>query len=178
MFGASLPVPLRVVATGALTMILFAVALAGCSNYSFSSAVKTHVSTVAIPLLTNQTLEYGVDQGVTDALVNEFTNDNALRVVREEEADSIIRGAVVLYERPVISYDASGNPNEYKVRVVADLTYEDLTKNEIVWQGEVEGWAVFTISGAGGDLTSEQEAQQYAYVKLAQDVLAKTVQGW
>jgi hypothetical protein len=163
---------------GSVVVVLCAVTLAGCSHYSFSGAIKTHISTVAIPILANETLEYGVEQGVTDALIAEFTDDNALRVVPQQEADSIIRGAVVLYERPVMSYDAAGNPNEYKVRVVANLTYEDLTKNEIVWEGEVEGWAVYSLSGAGGALSSEDEAQQYAYQKLAQDVLAKTVQGW
>jgi hypothetical protein len=153
-------------------------ALAGCSHYSFSSAVKTHISTIAVPVLVNETLEYGAEQGVTDALISEFTDDNALRVVREEEADSILRGAVVLYERPVISYDASGNPREYKVRVVARLSYEDLTRNEVVWEDEIEGWAVYSELGEGGDLSTEEEARDYAFEKLAQDVLSKTVQGW
>jgi len=151
---------------------------AGCSHYGFSSSVKTHISTIAVPVLLNETLEYGVEQGVTDAIIAEFTEDNALSVVGEEAADSILRGAVVLYERPVMSYDAAGNPTEYKVRVVARLSYEDLTKNEIVWEEEVEGWAVYSEAGEGGDLTTEEGARAYAFVKLAQDVLSKTVQGW
>ena len=150
----------------------------GCSHYGFSSAVKTHISTIAVPVLLNETLEYGAEQGVTDAIVAQFTEDNTLRVVGEEEADSILRGAVVLYERPVISYDASGNPKEYKVRVVAKLSYEDLTKNEVVWEEEVEGWAVYSDTAAGGYEATEEEAREYAFVKLAQDVLSKTVQGW
>lgn len=151
---------------------------AGCSHYGFSSAVKTHISTIAVPVLLNETLEYGAEQGVTDAIINEFTEDNALRVVGEEEADSILRGAIVLYERPVMSYDASGDPKEYKVRVVAKLSYEDLTKNEVVWEEEVEGWAVYSDTEAGGYKATEEEARKYAFVKLAQDVLSKTVQGW
>jgi len=151
---------------------------AGCSHYSFSSALKTHISTIAVPVLLNETLEYGAAQGVTDALITEFTEDNALRVVGEEEADSILRGAVVLYERLVMSYDASGNPTEYKVRVVAGLSYEDLTKSEVVWEEDVEGWSVYSEVGEGGGLTTEEEAREYAFEKLAQDVLSKTVQGW
>ena len=151
---------------------------AGCSHYGFSSSVKTHISTIAVPVLLNETLEYGVEQGVTDAIIAEFTEDNTLRVVREEETDSILRGAVVLYERPVMSYDAAGNPKEYKVRIVAKLSYEDLTKNEIVWEKEIEGWAVYSDTAAGGYEATEEEAREYAFVKLAQDVLSKTVQGW
>ena len=164
-------------AAAALVAALLLVA-SGCSHYSFSSAVKTHISSIAVPVLVNETLEYGAEQGVTDAIITEFTEDNAMRVVAEGEADSILRGAVVVYERPVISYDAAGNPKEYRVRVVASLTYEDLTKNEIVWEEDVEGWAVYSELGEGGDLTTEEEAREYAFEKLAQDVLSKTVQGW
>ncbi len=168
----------RLATAAALAVAATALVLTGCSHYSFSSAVKTHISTIAVPVLVNETLEFGAEQGVTDALVKEFTDDNALRVVREEEADSILRGAVVLYERPVISYDASGNPKQYKVRVVARLSYEDLTRNEVVWEDEIEGWAVYSEVGEGGDLSTEEEARDYAFEKLAQDVLSKTVQGW
>jgi len=157
---------------------LAVIGAAGCSHYGFSSAVKTHISTIAVPVLLNETLEYGAEQGVTDAIIAQFTEDNTLRVVREEEADSILRGAIVLYERPVMSYDASGNPKEYKVRVVAKLSYEDLTKNEVVWEEEVKGWAVYSDTAAGGYEATEEEAREYAFVKLAQDVLSKTVQGW
>lgn len=168
----------RFAAATAWAVVVCSLVLAGCSHYSFSSAVKTHISSIAIPVLVNETLEFGAEQGVTDALIKEFTDDNALRVVREDEADSILRGAVVLYERPVISYDASGNPKEYKVRVVARLSYEDLTRNEVVWEGEIDGWGVYSEVGEGGDLSTEEEARDYAFEKLAQDVLSKTVQGW
>ena len=158
------------------TLVLMAVS--GCAHYGFSPAARTHMSTVAIPILVNETLEYGAEQGLTDAIISEFTNDNTLRVVGELDADSIIRGTVAIYERPVISYDASGNPREYKVRVVAHLSYEDLTRNETVWEDDVEGWAVYSPAGETGELTSEEEARTVAFEKLAQDVLAKTVQGW
>lgn len=164
--------------TRALACAAILLAAGGCSHYSFSPAVKTHIATVAVPILVNETLEYGAEQGLTDAIITELTNDNTLRVVGEAEADAIIRGTVIVYERPVISYDASGNPREYKVRVVAHLSYEDLTKNETVWEEDVEGWAVYSVSDGGGELTTEEDARAVAFEKLAQDVLSKTVQGW
>jgi hypothetical protein len=163
----------------AVLALATALALPGCSHYSFSSSsMKSGVSTIAVPVLANETLEYGAEQDLTDAIINEFTQDNALRVVGEDEAASILRGAVVLYERPVISYDASGNPREYKVRVVARLSYENLSNNSVVWEDEIEGWAVYSDVAASGELTSEDEARASAFEKLAQDVLSKTVQGW
>jgi hypothetical protein len=161
-----------------LVAVIAALLAAGCSHYGFSASVRTHIRSIAIPILANETLEYGAEQDLTDALINEFTNDNTLRVVGADEADSILRGAVVLYERPVVAYDAGGNPIEYKVRVVARLSYEDLTKNAVVWEGDVEGWALYSAAGGVGDFTTEAEARSAAFQQIAQDVLSKTVQGW
>ena len=158
--------------------VLVAAALSGCSHYGFSASMKTHISSVAIPVLENETVEFAVGQGLTDALIEGFSDDNSLRVVGEDDAESILRGTIVRYSRPVLSYDAGGNPREYKVNVVARLSYEDLTNNAVVWEDEVTGWAVYSVGGEDGELTTEEEAQERAFAKLAQDVLSRTVQAW
>ncbi len=162
-------------AAGLLVAVLLA---AGCSHYGFSSSGGSDFSTIAVPILENETLEYGASVGITDALIEQFTTDNTLRVVGQDEAESILRGTVVLYERPVMSYDAGGNPLEYKVRVVARLAYEDVGQGSTIWEEDVEGWAVYSPGETAAELTTEEEAQVRAYEKLAEDVLSKTVQGW
>ena len=85
---------------------------AGCGYYSFSPAVqKGGIGTVAIPVLGNESLEYGIETDVTEALNETFTEDGGLRVVAEDEADALLRGAVGLYERAVMSDDAEGGPS-------------------------------------------------------------------
>ncbi len=134
-------------------------AAAGCSHYSFSPSLRTGPRTVAVPVLGNDTIEYGAEQGVTDAIITTLTDDNSMRVVPEAEAEAIIRGRVTAYERPVFSYDAAGNPREYKVRVAAELTYEDRRTSAVIWEGTVEGWGVYAVSGEGGTPTTEEEAR-------------------
>jgi hypothetical protein len=169
---------------GSLTLLVIAAAVLcqSCGHYSFSSTGgrggKGGLATIAIPILVNETLEYGVEQQLTDALIEEFTADNSLRVVSEDEAESILRGTVVSYERPVASYDAGGSPKEYRVRVVAKLSYENTSTKDVIWEDEIEGWAIYSVTDGGGDLASEDDAKAVAFEKLAQDVLAKTVQGW
>jgi len=154
------------------------VALAGCGYYSFSpTAQKGGDTSVAVPVLENETLEFGIESDVTDALIDVFTEEGALRVVSEAEADALVRGAVTLYDRSVMSYDADGNPREYKVRVVADLAYETVASREVIWEGTAEGWAVYSTSGENEN-TTEEQARDEALEKLADDVLSKTVQGW
>jgi hypothetical protein len=160
------------------TLTVLLLALPGCAHYGFSASMRTHITTIAVPILVNETLEYGAEQDVTDAIIQEFTRDGTLRVVGEGDADSILRGSVVVYEDRVFSYDAGGNPRDYKLRAVARLKYEDLTESRAVWEGDVEGWAVYTPGDAQSDITTSDDARKAAFQKLAQDVLAKTVQGW
>ncbi len=162
----------------AVAVALVAAGLSACAHYGFSPSVRTHLSTIAIPILVNETLEFGAEQDLTDAIIDEFSNDGSLRVVGEEDADSVLRGTVVLYERPVMSYDSGGNPREYKVRVVARLSYEDLKRKETAWDESIEGWAVYSVADGDAEHTTEEDARAAAFGKLAQDVLAKTVQGW
>ncbi len=159
-------------------VMMVALVLTGCSHYGFSASVKTHISSVAIPVLENETVEFAIGQELTDALIEGFSDDSSLRVVGEDEAESILRGTVVRYSRPVLSYDAGGSPREYKVSVVAKLSYEDLTNGTVVWEDEITGWAVYSASGESGELATEEEAQERALEKLAQDVLSRTVQAW
>jgi len=161
-----------------LCIVLAVVATSGCGYYSFSPTVqKGGVGSLAIPSLGNETLEYGIETDITDALIDTMTEDGGLRVVGETEADALLRGTVTLYERSVMSYDSGGDPREYKVRILADLTYEAVASREVIWEGRAEGWAVYAPSG-DGEFSTEEEARAEAVSKLAEDVLSKTVQGW
>jgi hypothetical protein len=160
----------------AVTLLLLG--LAGCGYYSFSPSLqKGGAGSVAIPVLENETLEYGIETDVTETLIDVFTENGGLRVVGEGQADALMRGAVSLYERTVMSYDAQGDPREYKVRIVADLVYETISSREVIWEGAAEGWAVYSTGGESEN-TTEDEARAEALEKLADDVLSKTVQGW
>jgi hypothetical protein len=161
-----------------LPFVLLALVVSGCSHYGFSQSVKGDVSSIAVPILANETLEFGAEQDLTDAIIREFQNDNTLRVLGGDEAESILRGTVILYQRPVMSYDAAGNPIEYKVRTIARFSYVNLRKNEIIWEGDVEGWAAYSVGGVSSEFATEGEARAAAFVLLARDVLSKTVQGW
>ena len=161
----------------ALAALVLVLSLAGCGYYSFSPSLqKGGVGTVAVPVLENETLEYGIETEITEVL-NDVLTEGGLRVVGEDEADALLRGAVTLYERSVMSYDAGGDPREYKVRILADLAYEVISSREMIWEGTAEGWAVYSTAG-DGEFNSEEEARDDAIEKLADDVLSKTVQGW
>ena len=98
--------------------------LAGCGFYSLAGSIPSHIKSIAIPLLDNQTAEYGITEGITDNLLEKFTEANILRVVDEDNADSILRGIIKKVEEYSIKYKTP-DPSVV-LRVDQRLSVQDL----------------------------------------------------
>jgi hypothetical protein len=57
-----------------------ALAAGGCSYSPSPSLFPTHLKTLAVPILKNETTEPNLEQEVTQAIVDRFVQDNKLRV--------------------------------------------------------------------------------------------------
>jgi hypothetical protein len=141
-----------------------------------SVSLPSHLETVAVPLFANETMEYGVDQTLTDAVVTEFIDDNSLRVVDAKVADSVVEGTILSYEEDVYGYDQDGNVREYRVQFNARVLFRDVEKDEISWEEQMVGWSTYAVSG--DETKTEQEAQEEALTKLAEDIVSRAVKGW
>ncbi len=158
---------------------LLCLALISC-GYSFSARTNPHIKTIAVPIFQNKTLEKGVEQRLADGVADAFLEDKSLRVVEEKDADSVILGTIERYDRSPYSYDKSQAVQEYKVEFVLRVSYEDRTKNKVVWEETaLRPWGTYSVSSAlAGGIEEEIVAQDRAIEKAAQDILIKTVRGW
>jgi hypothetical protein len=152
--------------------------VSGC--YSFSARTARHVNSIAIPFLENQTVQYGLSEKVTDALIAAFIEDNQLRMVPEGQGDSILEGEVVGYRRVPQVYRANESVQLFRVYITVSLTYQDLVKGQMVWEDVgMEDWGEYSLSGEGAEgRTTEEEAQDAAVEKLVRRVLTRTVESW
>ena len=82
--------------------------------------------------MTNQTLEAGIENTFTKALVREFNLDSRLPVVQEKRADSILRGSIQNFTISSVSYDASGLALEYRAEVSMGLTLQRLDTGDLI----------------------------------------------
>ena len=117
----------------ALALLLLA---AGCSYYSFSGALPAHLKTVAVPLFGNEeqrVLIYGVEESLTDAVIEAFVKDGNLKVVDRMRADSRISGRIVEIREEPFTYTADEQAKQWKVRVFVAVAYEDVRKKETRW---------------------------------------------
>lgn len=159
-----------------LALLVF---FAGC-GYSLSSRTNPHIQTIAVPIFENATLEKGLEQSLADRITDAFLADKKLRVVKEKDADSVIKGTIDRYERTPFSYDKNQNVQEYKVQLALHVLFEDRKKNRVVWEEKALGaWGTYSVSAElPAGIEEERVAQERAFDKAAQEILIKTVQGW
>jgi len=172
-----------------LALVLPFLTAGGCGYYSTSATGGTNLKSIAVPLFANQTLEHGLEETVTRAVVDAFVADNHLAVVAEPEAESILWGTIVDYRRIPFSFDAQGTVTEYKLEIVTRVEYEDRKSTKTLWSDDdLSAWATYTLDPsaiAASDATqteeastSEDGARETAVDKLARELVAKTVGGW
>ena len=161
---------------GVFLLLLLAGFAAGCWYYSTSgSLLPSHIKTVAVPLLGNETTwEYGIKEKLTDAIIDAFTRDNTLRVESERNADSILRASIVSIQEIPFTYDQHEQVQEYKMQMYLRIHFEDVSKKKVLWEEEaMEGWGTYS--------TEDEEWEdgiERAIEKLASDIVNKTVAGW
>ena len=113
-------------------LVALASVLGGC-GYSFHGTLPAHVKTVAVPIFVNRTQQPAVEGVITRAIVDAFATNGRLRVVRTEDADSILEGEVLQYNVNAIAVDPSLNVQQYRLGVTLNLRMRDLRLNKLLF---------------------------------------------
>ena len=160
----------------ALSLVLLAVALAGC-GYSFRGNLPDHIKTVAVPVFTNQTSEPAVERLLTSAVVQAFASNGRLRVVKPEDADAILDGEVVGYSVQSIAFDNQANVRQYRLQVTMNLKLRDVRRNTVLFdQQGLREKADFQVLGAVSQtIGAEEGAVRTAATEIGRSIVSLTV---
>jgi len=143
----------------------------GCGIYSFSgSNLPSHIKTVAVPLFENETPEFGIDQELTDGVIEKITHDNTLKITQNRSADSIIKGKILRVVDRAGQYNKDEKASSFRVTITVDVSFVDLKKRKTIWQATWSQWGDYT--------DNRDEGIREAIDKLSVDILNKTVSGW
>ena len=170
---------------------LGALAASGAAcGYSFSgTSLPAHIKSIAIPVFQNESLDATIASEATRGITESFVADSRLKLAREGNADCVLEGKVVGYERNVYSYSAAQEPEAYIVVVRIAVVLKDRVKNRDLWSDEgLTATATFPAvpgesasagtSGGEGPPQDEEDARAAAIRNLAQDILARTLEQW
>jgi hypothetical protein len=146
-----------------------------CGIYSFSGSLAPHLKTVAVPLFDNRTVEYGIAEDLTDTVINEFTQDNSLKISERGDADVLIEGSIVRVEDRAGAFNSEEQVQDIKIYVTAKVKATDQVKKTVLWDERLTQWGTFDPSG-GPD--ARTDAIHEALDKISKEILNKTVSGW
>jgi outer membrane lipopolysaccharide assembly protein LptE/RlpB len=161
---------------GALALGLLATALAGC-GYSFRGTLPEHIQTVAVPLFANKTGEPRVESLLTSAVVEAFSTNGRLRVVKREDADAILEGELVGYSLLSISYDSQANVRQYRLLLTMNLKLLDLRRSAVLFEehGLREKADFQVMSAVSQTISVEETAVRTAAMEIARAIVSLTV---
>ncbi len=157
---------------GAAVLVL-ACTLTGC-GYSFHGTLPDHVKTIAVPIFINRTQQPAVEGVITRAIVDAFATNGRLRVVRLEDADSVLEGEVLQYTVGAIAVDPSLNVQQYRLGVTLNLRMRDVRLNTLLFeQASFSEQADFLVAGSVAQtLSIEAGALQQAATQIARSVVS------
>lgn len=162
----------------ALTLIVAVIGVGGCGVYSASSGrVEEARKRVAVEYLENRTAEADLGINVSEGIIEAIQDDNTLKVVSTEAADSIIDGAVTGYRLRRMAVSPELQVEEYQVQMVVELTFRIKATGDAVFEKRrFTGVGNYYLDDPNG--SSELTARDDAIVEIVRDVLAQVVEDW
>jgi hypothetical protein len=169
-----------------IVIIIFITALinlAACS-YSFNGAsIPPHIKTIAIPLLQDKSGsgEFDLGNNLTTLLIQQFIDDNSLRVSDRLKSDSILEGSIVsLNDAPAVVSGGQANTtvSTRRITISVHVVYKDLVKKQTVLETNFTNYSDYNSSGISDITTGRKTAISKALSLISEDIVLGVVSNW
>ena len=171
-------------------LVFLSVATVGC-GYSTGSLLPSRLKTIYVDNFKNridigqevtESSRYtlyrpGLENDVTNAVINRFVFDGNLKIAKKENADLMLKGDLVEYRQEALRYDAADNVEEYRIKIAVNIELVDMAANESSWE-EVGYIGEKTYKTTGRFVVSEDVAREEAIEDLARRIVERTVENW
>ena len=168
-------------------LILAGVAFTNGCGYTTNSTLPGNLKTIYIDRLVNEVSYTSsgsrdvyfplLEVDARNAIIDRFQFDGNLTLTDTDNADLVLKGKLIDYERQGLRFSDDDTVEEYRIYVVVSLEMWDMSKGELKWsEPRFVGEATYFISGP--EATSEESAVQEALKDLARRVVERTVEDW
>ena len=164
-------------AFGIIVVVLATVLGAGCT-YSFKGgSVPSHLKTLAITIVQDQS-GYGdprLRDQFTTVLIDRFTNDNTMTLVDQTGADATLETVITNVREDAVSVAPGEEVRQRRMTVAARASFRDNTLKKTLWEKTFSQYGDFP-SGGGPSLRDAGVLETIQ--KITEDILNETVAGW
>ena len=151
----------------------------GCAGYRLGSMLPDDIKTVHVPTIINKTSEPQVEADITQALIQDIQRDGSLRVVNQDQADTVLVVTLRNYTLEPVAYrtDQRTSAREYRIVLNASILMTRRGTGAVVVEApSVRGEFVFPVAG---DLSSSKlRGLPQAAEDLAHNIVEKVVEVW
>jgi hypothetical protein len=168
--------------TPSLVLLLLAAGLGGgaCAYTTSVASLPAHLKTIAIPVFENATNEYTLENDITEAVIQRFVQDNHLRIVDERSANAVLKGRIIMYKNSVFGISPQNLAQEYRVTIAVSVVFKDQVKNRELWHDDnlIKTANYYVQNVPGQAASTELDGRKNAILKIADEILTRSVQGW
>lgn len=143
--------------------------------------LPSYIKKVYVRPVVNNTNQYGLEDKLTKAIIDEFMSDGRLSLMsNENEADGVLVCEIKRYVLQPLTYDANMVTEQYKLWILVNAYFIDKHENITLWvEPNMEGIQIYADAvkvGFGG--MTEEQARENIYIKLSRDIVRRTISGF
>jgi hypothetical protein len=159
--------------------LLSAALLSGCAGYKLGAVHQNDCRSVAVPMFRNRTIKPQLEAQVTNAIIKRLQTDGSLAVKSVDDADVIVRGEIIAYDRATLRGQRLDTtvPSELRLSIQARIEAYDRVTGAIVLPATVLTGSAETFMGADQQ-TAEQQALPLIADDLARRAASLLVENW
>ena len=157
------------------TCVLVLLALITGCGYTTKSLINRNINSIFIPIFGNYTFRSGLEFDLTTALKDEIMSKTKLRIVRKDNADTILTGKIVTVTEGVITSNARDNIIENQVTISVNIALMDRrTGRELISIDGLNNKAEYIVTRGENIKTATQEC----LAGLAEKIVYQLEEKW
>ena len=134
------------------------------------------INSITIPTVRNQTTQYGIEDYLTNRIIQQFIGDGRLNVLAED-GQLILRSHIYRYVREPIVYNDQDEVLKYSVGLWLECALYENGSDTPLWRDR-DLYAKTTYSDLVTPIENENEVQQRLADDLAILVANRVLEGW
>jgi len=178
-------------------IVIFNLVFISCGFYSMAGSIPPHIKSISIPLMENQTAEFGLAESITDGILNQFNEAGILSVTDVDAANSILNGKIIKVTEGPYTYSKQESVSEYRYKIDIKIEWFDVLNQKNIHEGSYSAFGAYGLSGDigsdgidndnDGKIDSEDNdefgeprsfATKVAVRKIAEDILNDIMTTW
>ena len=151
--------------------------LGGCGYTTKAFFLPSSIQSVFIETFSNSTDEHNLENELRKKLIEAFQNDGNLQITSSSDADTLLTGSIIRYDRQAMRYSNDESVQEYRLTITVNFEFKERVSEEIVVKADnFTGDASFYLTGSLAK--SEKSARTDAVEDLSHRILNKIITLW